>query len=336
MSISRRISIAPMMGYTDRHYRYFMGLISKQTLLYTEMVHAHQILHGNHNGHRDRSLYFYPQQNPIALQLGGAHPKELAEACKVAQEYGYAEFNLNVGCPSERVQKGSFGACLMREPELVAECIVAMSAATSVPVTVKTRIGVDHDDSFEHLSDFINTVSEAGCESFTIHARKAWLKGLSPKQNRTIPSLNYQRVYFLKEKFPNLEIIINGGIKNSDEIEAHLKFIDGVMIGREAYANPYLFSELEQRFLSGSNISKSRFQIFSEYLPYVTSELKAGTPINLLIRPILGLFHGVSGVKGWRGYLSSTLNNKTMNQAGNGIKILEDSLKYFSLGNVSV
>jgi tRNA-dihydrouridine synthase A len=242
MLYSHQVSIAPMMDCTDRHFRYFLRLISKKVVLYTEMVVAQAILHGP----KDQLLKFRPEEHPLVLQLGGSNPKELAEAAKIAEQYGYDEINLNVGCPSDRVQSGRFGACLMKEPGLVAECIQGMKKAVRIPVTVKTRIGVDDLDDYDFLYGFIKTISEVGCEHFIIHARKAWLNGLSPKENRTIPPLDYDRVYQIKQAFPHLFITINGGVKTVSDIQQHLTQVDGVMIGREAYSNPYCLASVDQ------------------------------------------------------------------------------------------
>ncbi|NNC98316.1 MAG: tRNA dihydrouridine(20/20a) synthase DusA, partial [Gammaproteobacteria bacterium] len=244
IEFNRRLSIAPMMDWTDRHCRYFLRQITQQSLLYTEMITAQALKHGD----VERHLYFREEEQPCALQVGGSDPGLLANAAKLGEEYGYKEINFNIGCPSERVQSGSFGACLMAEPQLVAECVAAMEAVVSVPVTVKTRIGIDDQDSYEFLHKFVDTISnQSKCNVFIIHARKAWLSGLSPKQNREIPPLDYERVYRLKKDFQNLHISINGGITSLDQVEEHLKHVDGVMVGREAYKNPYFLAEADQR-----------------------------------------------------------------------------------------
>jgi len=300
---NRLLSIAPMMDCTDRHYRYFMRLITKHVLLYTEMIHANQIIHGDKN----YFLGFNPQEQPIAIQLGGHDPNLLTTASVTAENWGYQEINLNIGCPSDRVQKGKFGACLMNEPNLVAECVAAIKNKVSIPVTVKTRIGVDHNDSYEFLCNFIEKVKAAGCKTFIIHARKAWLKGLSPKQNRTIPPLDYERVYQLKKDYKDLEIIINGGIKTSEEIKDHLNHVDGVMIGRKAYSDPYLFSNMDSLFYNSKSPIKSRMQILKAYLPYLEQELKRGVRINLLTRHMVGLFHGLPNAKAFRHFMTGQL-----------------------------
>jgi tRNA-dihydrouridine synthase A len=281
-----------MMAYTDRHYRVLMRLITRRTLLYTEMVTTGALLHGDNRRH----LQFSPIEHPLVLQLGGSDPRELAQCARIAEEFHYDEINLNVGCPSDRVQSGQFGACLMKQPVLVADCVAAMCEAVKIPVTVKTRIGVDHDDSYDALTNFIATVKATGCETFIVHARKAWLKGLSPRQNRTVPPLRYDVVYQLKQDFPELEIIINGGIKTLPEIEAHLQRVDGVMIGREAYDNPLLLADDPQL---------SRTQLVLDYLPYITTQLTEGVPFWKMSRHLMGIFQGQRGAKQWRSLLSS-------------------------------
>lgn len=298
------ISIAPMMDYTDRHYRMFMRMITQNTLLYTEMVPTQMLVRGN----RWDVLNFSAQERPLALQLGGVNPADLALCATRAEALGYDEVNLNVGCPSDRVQAGRFGACLMKEPEVVAECVAAMRAAVSIPITVKTRLGVDDLDSYEALHHFISTVAAAGCKMFIIHARKAWLQGLSPKENRDIPPLCYERVYQLKQDFPQLKIIINGGIKTLAEVETHLQYVDGAMLGREACKNPYLFASLEQRFFksdASTATMPSRQEVLTQYVSYMRSQLQQNVSMRLLIRPLLGLFHGQPYSREWRGRLSN-------------------------------
>ncbi len=289
-----------MMDWTDRHDRYFLRLISQQALLYTEMVTTGAIIYGD----QQRHLAFDPAEQPLALQLGGSDPADLATCCKIAEDYGYQEINLNCGCPSDRVQNGRFGACLMAEPETVAACITAMKEATTLPVTVKNRIGIDDLDSYDHLKHFIKTVSEAGCETFIIHARKAWLTGLSPKENRTIPPLQYELVYRLKEELPELEIIINGGIQTIEEIDDHLRYVDGVMIGREAYQNPYFLAEIDGRYYGISDDAPSRQDVIENILPYIDREMERGVPLKSITRHMLGLFQGRPGAKAWRRYIS--------------------------------
>lgn len=314
-----------MMGYTDRHYRYLARLMSTKTVLYTEMVHSRAILRGEWQ----RLLAYSPEEAPLALQVGGAIATELASCAIIAENLGFNEINLNVGCPSERVQSGEFGACLFKQPERVANAIHAMQAAVRIPVTVKTRIAVDDYDRQEHLYDFINCVSKAGCKTFIIHARKAWLKGLSPKQNREIPPLNYPIVYQLKKDFPTLKIIINGGIKHLTEIQQHLTQVDGVMIGREAYSNPYSLAMIDSIFYNMSNLIKSRQTIVLAYAEYVAQKLRKKVPLRLLIKPILNLFQGQPGAKIWRRYLTEHIavnDAQILEQAFNAKNSFEDRL----------
>ncbi len=298
-SINRRVSVAPMMDYTDRHERYFLRLIAPDVLLFTEMVTTGAILHGD----KAYLLGFDPAEHPVALQLGGSDPAALAESAAIGESYGYDEINLNVGCPSPRVSSGRFGACLMYEPALVAECVAAMRAKVKVPVTVKCRIGVDDHDSYEALCHFIQAVAAAGCETFVVHARKAWLKGLSPKQNREVPPLCYDVVRQIKTDFPQLEIIVNGGIKTCAEVASHLAWADGVMIGREAYANPYLLAEIQQQFYGTKNVF-SREEVAERFLPYIEQQMQRGVKLSSLTRHILGLFQRQTGAAKWRRYLS--------------------------------
>ncbi|MEW5755812.1 MAG: tRNA dihydrouridine(20/20a) synthase DusA [Pseudomonadota bacterium] len=298
--ISRRFAVAPMLDWTDRHCRYFLRLISRHALLYTEMVTTGAILHGDRAQHLNYNTF----EHPLALQLGGSDPRELAECSAIASDYGYDEINLNVGCPSDRVQDGRFGACLMREPERVGECIGAMRAKTPLPVTVKTRLGVDEHDSYEFLCRFIEIVSAAGCRTFILHARKAWLHGLSPKENREIPPLLYERVYHIKRDFPELEIIINGGITRLDQALDHLRHVDGVMVGREAYHNPYLLADVDRLFFGDDHPIPSRAEIIQSFLPYIEAQLRGGWRLHHLTRHILGLYQGVPGARPWRRHLS--------------------------------
>ncbi|MGH8370647.1 MAG: tRNA dihydrouridine(20/20a) synthase DusA, partial [Gammaproteobacteria bacterium] len=277
-----------MMDYTDRHFRYLLRLMSRHALLYTEMVTTGAILHGR----RDRFLAFHPAEHPVALQLGGSDPDELAACARIGAEYGYDEINLNVGCPSDRVQSGRFGACLMAEPELVAECVAAMTSACAVPVTVKTRIGIDDLDSYEHLHLFIARIVAAGCRCIIIHARKAWLQGLSPRQNRELPPLRYDVVQRLKTDFPQLDVIVNGGIRSLTEMENHLSALDGVMIGREACSNPYLFADVDRRFFDSGASILTRGEIVKASLPYVVAQLAEGVPLARMTRHLLGLYQG--------------------------------------------
>lgn len=298
--LDRTVSIAPMMDWTDRHDRYFLRLITSRALLYTEMVTTGAILFGDEQRH----LAFDPAEQPLALQLGGSNPEDLAKCTKIAERYDYQEINLNVGCPSDRVQNGKFGACLMAEPKLVAQCVAAMKSVTDLPITVKNRIGIDDLDSYQHLVDFTGIVKDAGCVTFIIHARKAWLTGLSPKENRTIPPLDYPRVYQLKKDFPDLEIIINGGIQTLEEIDVHLTHVDGVMIGREAYQNPYFLAEIDKRYYGASDDTPERKDIIDTILPYVSREMKKGVPLKSITRHMLGLFQGRPGARAWRRHIS--------------------------------
>jgi len=293
-----------MLDWTDRHCRYFHGLITQHALLYTEMVTTGALIHGDHH----RFLEHLPMKNPVAFQLGGSNPKDLAICAKMVEDYAYAEVNLNVGCPSDRVQNGRFGACLMAEPQLVADCVVAMSQAVSIPITIKSRIGIDDLDSYEELVNFVATIASAGCKTFIVHARKAWLSGLSPKQNREVPPLRYDWVYQLKKEFPQLEIIINGGITTLDHSEELLKHVDGVMMGREAYQNPYIMSEVDKRFFGAANEPLSRQMIVKELVTYTQEQLKSEVRLNSVSRHILGLFHGKPGARGWRRYISENVS----------------------------
>ncbi|MEM9242638.1 MAG: tRNA dihydrouridine(20/20a) synthase DusA [Pseudomonadota bacterium] len=304
--INRRISIAPMMDWTDKHCRYLFRLLTKNALLYSEMVVAKAVCHAG----PERFLSFNQEEHPIALQLGGSVADELARCAKLGEQYGYDEINLNIGCPSDRVQSGRFGVCLMKEPQLVADCVAAMRAVVAIPVTVKTRIGVDDQDSYQALHQFIETVARTGCETFIIHARKAWLQGLSPKQNRDIPPLQYQRVYQLKRDFPDLEIIINGGISDYDSIHQHLHNVDGVMIGRKAYQAPYFLSEIDQHFYACSTKQVTAVEILQQYSHYVQRQLDRGVPLASLLRHLMGFFRGVPKGKQWRRYLSEHIHQK--------------------------
>jgi len=296
----RRLSVAPMMDWTDRHCRYFHRLLSRHTLLYTEMVTAKAVIHGD----RARLLGFHPVEHPVALQLGGSDPVELAEASRIAADFGYDEVNLNVGCPSDRVQSGSFGAVLMEQPELVADCVAAMQNATDVDVTVKCRIGVDEQVPEQVLPDFIEQVSETGVTSFTVHARKAWLQGLSPKQNRDVPPLDYALVYAMKAQFPALEICINGGIGSLDEALAHLDHVDGVMIGRAAYHEPLaILAEADTRIFADEHAIEES-EIIKGMCDYIETELAKGARLNQITRHMLGAFAGRPGARRWRRVLS--------------------------------
>ncbi len=313
---NRTFCVAPMMDWTDRHCRYFHRLISQHAVLYTEMVTTGALLHGD----RDRFLTFSPQEQPIALQLGGSDPQALAECAKMAEQYGYNEVNLNVGCPSDRVQNNMIGACLMAHPQLVADCLAAMQAVVSIPVTVKHRLGIDDMDSYEALHQFVSTVKQSGCSTFIIHARKAILQGLSPKENRDIPPLKYDWVYRIKQAFPELEVIINGGIKTLDESRQHLAQVDGVMLGREAYQNPYLMAEVDALYHAMPN-SPSRREIIERFYPYVEEQLAQGVYLGHITRHILGLFHGQRGGRQFRRYISENAH-----KSGAGIDVLKQAV----------
>jgi tRNA-dihydrouridine synthase A len=298
--IDRKLSIAPMLDWTDRYCRYFLRLITRHTLLYTEMVTTGAILHGE----RARFLAFDESEHPVALQLGGSEADDLARCAKLGEQWGYDEINLNVGCPSDRVQSGSFGACLMLTPSVVAEAVKAMRDAVAIEVTVKHRIGVDEQDSYQGLCDFVGDVAEAGCQTFIVHARKAWLQGLSPKENREIPPLCYETVHQLKRDFPALQIVINGGITSLAQAENHLREVDGVMIGREAYHNPWILAEADRLIYSDDQPQPDRHEIVQRLLPFIEQELARGTPLNRITRHVLGLFHGCPGARRYRRVLS--------------------------------
>ena len=297
---SRRLSVAPMMDWTDRHCRLFHRQITRHTWLYTEMVTTGALLFGNVPRHLDYS----DEEHPIALQLGGSDPADLAASAKLGEQWGYDEINLNCGCPSERVQKGAFGACLMAEPKLVADCVKAMCDAVSIDVTVKHRIGIDAITSYDFVRDFVGAVAAAGSKTFIVHARNAILKGLSPKENREIPPLRYEVVYQLKRDFPDLEIIINGGITTQQEIDEHLLHVDGVMLGREAYHNPYLMADFDARYYGDDTEIKTRQQIIHAMLPYIAAQLKNEVRINNITRHMLGLMTGMPGARAYRRQLS--------------------------------
>ena len=314
-----KFSVAPMMDWTDKHCRYFHRLLTRHTLLYTEMVTTGAVIHGN----REKLLGFSEQEHPVALQLGGSVPAELAQSARVGAEFGYDEINLNVGCPSDRVQSGRFGACLMAEPQLVADGVAAMRADVDIPVTVKTRIGIDDKDSYEELVAFISCVAESGCTTFIIHARKAWLQGLSPKQNREIPPLSYSTVYQLKRDFPQLKFVINGGITDLQQTVQHLQQIDGVMLGRAAYQNPALLAEIDNRFFTHVNSSETldRYQIIEQLIPYIEQQCQQGIRLHAISRHILGLFQGQPGAKAWRRYISENAHKR-----GAGVEVIAAAL----------
>lgn len=300
MTVNHKICIAPMLGWTDRHDRYFLRLISRNVVLYTEMVTTGALINAN----REQLLRFDDSEHPLALQLGGSDPTAMALCARIAEDAGYDEVNINVGCPSDRVQNGAFGACLMATPEVVAECFTAMQDAVEIPVTVKHRIGIDHQDEQRDLDNFVAQVSAAGCRTFIVHARKAWLQGLSPKENRDIPPLNYNRVYALKAANPELEFVINGGITTLAETESHLQQVDGVMIGREAYHSPYMLAEVDKRFFAADGDVPSRGEIIAEMSEYILAELQAGTRLSHITRHMLGLYRGCNGARHWRRIMS--------------------------------
>jgi len=316
MPVNRRFSIAPMMDWSDHHCRYFWRLLTKQVLLYTEMVTTGALIHGD----RERFLHFNPEENPVALQLGGSEPADLARCAKWAQEWGYDEVNLNCGCPSDRVQSGMFGACLMAQPQLVADCVKAMRDACDLPVTVKHRIGIDEMESYDEMVGFVQPIADAGCKVFIVHARKAWLQGLSPKENREIPPLHYPWVYRLKQDFPELTIIMNGGIQDLDACREHLEKVDGVMIGREAYQNPWMLAQVDSELFGMDNPAQSRDDVIDALLPYLTRQLANGVRLNQVTRHILGLYQGVPGARKFRRHLSENAYKE-----GAGINVLEEA-----------
>ena len=298
----KTVSVAPMMDCTDRHDRYFLRLISKNVMLYSEMVATKSAIHGD----RNKILAFSPEEKPLALQVGGSDKKELSEVAKIAEDMGYDEININLGCPSKKVQKNKFGACLMKEPELVAECVNSMINSCKIPVTAKTRIGFDDTEDFNYLNNFVNKIKEAGCKTFIFHARKAILKGLSPKQNLNIPKLNYQMVYEIKKTNPELEVIINGGISTIEEIKSHLTKCNGVMIGRAIYQNPFFLVDIEKEIFNVKN-NLNREEVAEKLLKYLEKEVKLGTKVNHVMRHAVGLYHGQIGSKKWKRYLSDNM-----------------------------
>ena len=300
--MKRTISVAPMMDCTDRHDRFFLRLISKKVMLYSEMVATKSAIHGD----RKKILSFSPEEKPLALQVGGSNKKDLAEVSKIAEEMGYDEININLGCPSKKVQKNMFGACLMKEPNLVSECINEMVNSCNIPVTAKTRIGFDDTEDFDYLNKFILLMKEAGCKTFILHARKAILKGLTPKQNLNIPKLNYKMVYKIKKENPDLEIIINGGISKIEEIKNHLNICDGVMIGRAIYQNPYFLVDIDKEIFKVKN-HPTREEVAEKLLKYLEKEVKLGTRVNHIMRHTVGLYHGQKGSKNWKRYLSDNM-----------------------------
>ena len=319
--MNRKVSVAPMMDCTDRHERFFLRLISKNIFLYTEMIVDEAI----NRGDKKKLLEFNPLEKPVALQLGGSSPRLLAKASKIGEDFGYDEINLNLGCPSKKVEKNKFGACLMKEPNLVADCLTEMQASTNLPVTIKTRIGYDSVDDYENFYNFISILKSTGVKTFIIHARKAMLGKFTPKQNLNIPPLKYDYVYDLKKDFPNEEIIINGGITSIEKINNHLKKTDGVMIGRAAYHTPYLLADVEKEIFKNENIP-SRQEVIENLIPYIKDELKKGTRLNQIMRHTLGLFHGQSGASHWKRYLSE--NMCVRNADVQKIDHIMDKIKY--------
>jgi tRNA-dihydrouridine synthase A len=312
---SHKFSVAPMMDWTDRHCRFLHRQLSSRALLYTEMVTADAILRGD----RERLLGYDARENPVALQLGGSEPLKLAESAKIGEDFGYSEINLNVGCPSDRVQSGRFGACLMREPELVAECVTAMRRAVSIPVTVKCRIGVDDQNPEEALRELIGLCARAGVKTFAVHARKAWLEGLSPKENRDVPPLDYDLVYRVKQEHPKLTILINGGIATLGEADKHLQHVDGVMMGRAAYHSPAMLAEVDARYFGGERVDVKA--AVEAYIEYATDQLARRVPLNKLTKPMLGLFNGQQGARLFRRHLSEHATER-----GAGISVLRDAI----------
>jgi tRNA-dihydrouridine synthase A len=315
--LTHRLSVAPMMDRTDRHFRYFMRQITRRTLLYTEMVTSAAIMHGD----RHRLLGFSPAEKPLALQVGGDDPKALALCAQIAADMGYDEINLNVGCPSDRVQSGNFGACLMAQPERVAECVAAMGQTASIPVTVKHRIGIDENDAYEDMVEFVATVAAAGCDRFSVHARKAWLQGLSPKENRDVPPLRYEDVYRLKQDFPNLIIEINGGIQTLAQAQAHLCHVDAVMIGRAAYDNPFLFATADRMVYGEDSEVLPPQAIVDAMLPYIAQWTEQGLKLHKITRHMLQLFAGQPGSRQWKRYLT-----ERSSESAAGVEVVQDAL----------
>lgn len=322
MSLNHTVCVAPMMACTDRHDRFLLRLLSPHVLLYTEMVTSKALTFGD----ADKLLAYDMSEHPLALQVGGSDPAELAVAARLGEAAHYREINLNVGCPSPRVKAGQFGACLMLDAGLVAECVAAMREAVSIPVTVKCRTGVDDQDSWAFLCRFIETVRDAGCRVFIIHARKAWLQGLSPRENREIPPLSYETVYRVKRDFPDIEVIINGGIKSAADIQAHLRVTDGVMLGREIYANPWRLREIERDIFLSDDSSLTRKEIIMRYLPYVEKQLSQGVRLSAITRHLTGLFHGEPHGRHWRRYLSEHAHQKNA-----GVEVILQALSSVEL-----
>jgi len=318
-AVDHSLSIAPMMTHTDRHFRYFLRLISKRVMLYTEMITTGALVHGR----QYRRLEFHPAEHPLGVQLGGSDPDELAACARLAGDYGYDEINLNIGCPSDRVQTGQFGACLMAAPQRVADGVAAMTAATALPVTVKTRIGIDDRDSYADLCRFVESVAAGGCRTFIIHARKAWLQGLSPRQNRDIPPLDYPRVYRLKTDYPHLKIVINGGTNTLDDAHTHLEHVDGAMIGRAACINPCLLAEADAAIFNDQRPTPTRREILDAYMHYAEEQLAAGVSLHQMTRHLLGLFQGQAGARAFRRHLSEKAVSPDAN-----IEVLNEAARY--------
>jgi len=316
---NRTLSLAPMMDYTDRHDRFLVRLICKNIWLFTEMVTTNTLLHTA----PDRFLAHHDSEHPVAIQLGGSNPQDLARCASISEQAGFDEVNLNVGCPSDRVKAGRFGAALMATPNLVADCVKTMQRDISIPVTVKCRIGIDDHDDYAHLEQFVQQVSDVGCSIFYIHARKAWLEGLSPKENRNVPPLVYDSVYRIKQQFPQLTIVVNGGIKTLADVTQHLTSVDGCMIGRECYDNPYFLADADKLLFQSVQPAPSRLDVLSQYIDYVDNEMRLGTKFTLMSRHILGLFQGVPGAKAWRRYISENAH-----KSGANSEVLIQAAKY--------
>ncbi|WP_353407979.1 tRNA dihydrouridine(20/20a) synthase DusA [Pseudoteredinibacter isoporae] len=318
--VNRRFTLAPMMDWSDRHCRYLWRLISQHSVVYSEMVTTAALLHG---GQHERHLGYNEVEHPIALQLGGSSPADLGHCAKLAEDWGYDEVNLNCGCPSDRVQEGKIGAILMAEPALVADCIKAMQDACSIDVTIKHRIGIDDMEDYADMCRFVEAVAETGCKTFIVHARKAWLKGLSPKENREVPPLRYPLVHQLKLEYPELEIIINGGLKNLDDCEQQLQEVDGVMVGREAYSNPYLLAEVDQRIYGDDHTIPDRMSIYQQYLEYCREQHALGQKLHFMSRHVLGLFQGQAGARQFRRHISENIH-----KSGAGMDVLEAAAEF--------
>ena len=318
MKLQEKIfAVAPMMDWTDRHCRFFHRILTRRAGLYTEMVTTGALIHGL----RARLLAFDPQEHPVALQIGGSEPADLAACARMAEDAGFDEVNLNIGCPSERVQKGAFGACLMREPDLVGDCVASMRAAVKIPVTVKCRIGVDDQEPRDALFGFVDRVARAGCETFVVHARKAWLKGLSPKDNREVPPLDYQLVYDLKRARPGLMIVINGGVLSVAEARAHLGHVDGVMMGRAAYQSPWVLAGVDAAIFGDAGAIMTRAEALERFKPYVARELAKGAPLNAMTKHVLGLFNGLPGARAFRRHLSENAV-----KPGASVRVIDEAL----------